>query len=209
MRSPNFARTVPWDNTISIVIRVSNEMTRFGEKLRAWRKSARVSQASLERTIGRNRGWVNSHEKGVTKPPDKGTCEQIAQALGLADQVVWAAARAERLRGFDEDLWRWYEGTEGETTSTSFEVSSEMSDSDVRYVTNQECRNCVWDPETPGCICEVIESLTERMRNLATPEEKITQMLHDYAYTQKRNALVVQGRWAPPPLEKRKSDDPE
>ncbi|MAG24138.1 hypothetical protein CMI47_01035 [Candidatus Pacearchaeota archaeon] len=196
MRSPNFARTVPWDNTISIVIRVSNEMTRFGEKLRAWRKSARVSQASLERVIGRNRGWVNSHEKGVTKPPDKGTCDQIAQALGLADPVVWAAARAERLRGFDEDLWRWYEGTEGETTSTSFEVSREMSDSDVRYVTIQEFR-------------EVVESLTERMRNLVTPEEKITQMLHDYAYTQKRNALVVQGRWAPPPLEKRKSDDPE
>ena len=196
MRSPNFARTVPWDNTISIVIRVSNEMTRFGEKLRAWRKSARVSQASLERVIGRNRGWVNSHEKGVTKPPDKGTCDQIAQALGLTDPVVWAAARAERLRGFDEDLWRWYEGTEGETTSTSFEVSREMSDSDVRYVTIQEFR-------------EVVESLTERMRNLVTPEEKITQMLHDYAYTQKRNALVVQGRWAPPPLEKRKSDDPE
>jgi transcriptional regulator with XRE-family HTH domain len=84
-------------------------MTRFGEQLRAWRKKAGVSQATLERTIGRNRGWVNAQEKAVTKPPDKATCQKIAQALDLSDRLVWGTARAERLQGFDEDLWLWYE----------------------------------------------------------------------------------------------------
>ncbi len=73
-------------------------MIRFGEQLRAWRKKAGVSQAALERTIGKNRGWVNAQEKGGTKPPDKATCQEIAQALDLSDRLVWGTARAERLQ---------------------------------------------------------------------------------------------------------------
>lgn len=94
-------------------------MTRFGEQLRAWRKKAGVSQAALERTIGKNRGWVNAQEKGGTKPPDKETCQQIAQALDLSDRLVWGTARAERLQGFDEDLWIWYECGDQDAPGTS------------------------------------------------------------------------------------------
>jgi transcriptional regulator with XRE-family HTH domain len=229
MRSPSFARPVPWDSTISIVIRVSSEMTRFGEKLRAWRKSARVSQASLERTIGRARGWVSSHEKGATKPPDKATCQQIAHALGLADQVVWTAARAERLRGFDEDLWRWYEEIERQTPSTSSEVSSEMSDhqNDVnnllKRLESEEPKDFEepWTGTVTGKVHPTryvtIKEFTLMVMhlhakidaNIKEEESRVTRVFQDCVYNQKRNALVMQGRWAPPPLEKRKSDDAE
>ncbi len=80
----------------------------FSERLQAWRLQRGLTQAQLDVQLGRTSTFVRNLEAGVNKPPDFGTCKLIAAALDLPARLVWDAAREQRLRGFDEDLYRYY-----------------------------------------------------------------------------------------------------
>jgi transcriptional regulator with XRE-family HTH domain len=80
----------------------------FSEQLQAWRLQRGLTQAQLDVKLGRTSTFVRNLEAGVNKPPDFAMCKLIAEALGLHVRVVWDAAREQRLRAFDEDLYRHY-----------------------------------------------------------------------------------------------------
>lgn len=82
----------------------------FRDALKQWRIRSGLGQMELDAAIGKNRGFVNHLENGVTKPPERAVCFAIGAALGVSGEVVWDAARDERLQGFDLDLYRHYVG---------------------------------------------------------------------------------------------------
>ena len=80
----------------------------FSELLQAWRLQRGLTQAQLDQRLERTSTFVRNLEAGVNKPPDFAMCKRIAEVLGLPARVVWDAAREQRLRAFDEDLYRHY-----------------------------------------------------------------------------------------------------
>ncbi|MFH1462991.1 MAG: helix-turn-helix transcriptional regulator [Pseudomonadota bacterium] len=85
-------------------------MPTFAEKLREWRAHRGISQRVLDDVMNRKRSFTSNIESGLVKPPDQDTCLQLGEVLGVPGHVVWQAARSERLRSMDEELWRFYEG---------------------------------------------------------------------------------------------------
>lgn len=82
----------------------------FGERIKAWRERAALTQAELDAAIGKTRGYTSQLEGGhIKKPPDRDTCEQIARAVGVPKLEVWRHAARDRLREFDPELLAFHE----------------------------------------------------------------------------------------------------
>ncbi len=80
----------------------------FGDKLKQWRGERGLTQADLDKAIGKNRGHIAQIETGRLKPPEMPLCARIADVLGLDPVDVWEAAAPERLERFDSDLLDWH-----------------------------------------------------------------------------------------------------
>lgn len=85
-------------------------MPSFAERLRDWRSQHSLSQRALDDAMNRKRSFTSNIESGLVKPPDQATCLELGEVLGVPGHVVWQAARSERLRSMDEELWQYYEG---------------------------------------------------------------------------------------------------
>lgn len=82
----------------------------FGERIKAWRERAVLTQAELDAAIGKTRGYTSQLEGGhIKKPPDRTTCEGLARALGVPKSEVWRYAARERLREFDAELLSFHD----------------------------------------------------------------------------------------------------
>lgn len=98
----------------------------FPARLLAWRKKARVSQAALDAAIGHPRGYVAQIEMGRLRPPDRATCLEIGRVLGVSGPIVWDAARDERLKALDPDLYDHY--------TRLAPVPSKFSDGEIGFI---------------------------------------------------------------------------
>ncbi len=78
----------------------------FPGALRAWRARVGVSQAELDRRIGRTTGTIAQTELGRLQAPDRAGCARIAEALGVPEREVWITAREDRLRRFDAEIYQ-------------------------------------------------------------------------------------------------------
>jgi transcriptional regulator with XRE-family HTH domain len=85
-------------------------MQTFAERLKDWRAHRGLSQRGLDDAMNRKRSFTSNIESGLVKPPDQATCLELGEVLGIPGHVVWKAARSERLRLMDEELWSFYEG---------------------------------------------------------------------------------------------------
>lgn len=82
--------------------------SRFSQTLQSLRLQQGLTQSQLDDKIGRKPSFVRNLEAGINRPPDLATCRQIAAALGVSARTIWDAAKDERLRALDEDLYRAY-----------------------------------------------------------------------------------------------------
>lgn len=81
---------------------------KFSELIESLRMQQGLSQLQLDQKIGRKPSFIRNLEAGINRPPDLETCRQIAASLGVSARLIWDAARDERLRALDEDLYRAY-----------------------------------------------------------------------------------------------------
>jgi transcriptional regulator with XRE-family HTH domain len=95
----------------------------FRASLKEWRHRQGLSQRDLDTAMGRKRSFTSNLEAGLTKPPDRATCTRLGEVLEVPGEVVWRAAREERLRAFDEELWEYYEGGATLTARTDSEAA--------------------------------------------------------------------------------------
>jgi transcriptional regulator with XRE-family HTH domain len=79
----------------------------FGSWVRELRERIGVKQSEVEDHLNKGRGFMNRLESGAT-PPDRSTCDILADALGVDPDELWERAAPERLRGLDEDLADWH-----------------------------------------------------------------------------------------------------
>lgn len=79
----------------------------FGSMVLKARVEARMTQAELERTIGKSRGYAARVESETIFPP-RAVVEQIAEALNLDPADAWRVSARDRLQA-DPDLWAWHE----------------------------------------------------------------------------------------------------
>jgi transcriptional regulator with XRE-family HTH domain len=98
----------------------------FGELLKEWRVRAGKTQAELDAALDKRLGYTSQLEGGyIKKPPDRPTCELIAQALGVSRHEVWAHAARARLREFDPELLAFHDDEIARTSGVS---AIELSD---------------------------------------------------------------------------------
>ncbi len=95
----------------------------FADQLRAWRKKKGLSQRALDKAIGGRQSFTSNIESGLVKPPPYQACMTLGEALGVPGELVWQAARGERLRALDEELWAYYEGEGATSRARSLDLS--------------------------------------------------------------------------------------
>jgi transcriptional regulator with XRE-family HTH domain len=82
----------------------------FGDRIKEWRVRAGKTQAELDDAIGKRLGYTSQLEGGhIKKPPDRPTCQRIADALGMSKDEIWRHAARARLREFDPHLLEFHD----------------------------------------------------------------------------------------------------
>jgi transcriptional regulator with XRE-family HTH domain len=93
-------------------------MSKFGSFLAKSRERAKMQQADLAEVIGKSRTYVSGMEKGRIRPPSKGDCARLEDALGVKPGALWELGRPERLKDLDPDLYAWHVQEVAEATGS-------------------------------------------------------------------------------------------
>ena len=75
---------------------------RFGDYLKSRRKSRKITQEDLARSLDVSSVYIHQLETGKVDAPCFERCRQLSSILSIRVEEVWSVARTERLKKFIE-----------------------------------------------------------------------------------------------------------
>ena len=75
---------------------------RFGDYLKSRRKSKKITQEDLARSLDVSSVYIHQLETGKVDAPCFERCQQLSSILSIRVEEIWSVARTERLKKFIE-----------------------------------------------------------------------------------------------------------
>lgn len=75
---------------------------RFGDYLKSRRKSRKITQEDLARSLDVSSVYIHQLETGKVDAPCFERCQQLSSILSIRVEEIWSVARTERLKKFIE-----------------------------------------------------------------------------------------------------------
>ena len=75
---------------------------RFGDYLKSRRKSRKITQEDLARSLDVSSVYIHQLETGKVDAPCFERCQQLSSILSIRIEEIWSVARTERLKKFIE-----------------------------------------------------------------------------------------------------------
>lgn len=164
----------------------------FRETLGRWVERSGLSNAEIDRAIGKGRGYVGRVMKGTIPPPDRATCDAIGEVLAERQAIaraaeVWDLAARERLEALDPDLRAWLDETRP--------ISSFSRHEQRALESLEKLRDRLHTTDPLGFLRLLVDGVLEPGIDAHAGAADFSELLHELAYLDTPELHATIRRW--------------